>query len=695
MDGTVPPYDGTGRSARPYTLSMLLAADVGNTQTVLGLYDGERLTEDWRLATERTRTGDELGVLLGGLLDLDAVDGICLSSTVPTLIREWERLAARWAQAPILVVGPGVKTGIPIRYDDPREVGPDRIVNSVAAKERYGAPVIVVDFGTSTNFDVVSAAGEYVGGVLAPGIETSMEALFARAARLVKVDYVEPPSAIGKTTVGGLQSGVVYGFAGQVDGIVAAIRGELGVEATRRGHWRPVGARRASFEHDLRRRSAPDPRWPPHRVGSERMIVPSQTLAVFALAALAILAVPGPAVIYIVTRSIHQGRGAGLTSVLGIHCGTLVHLVAATVGLSAILVSSASAFTVVKALGAIYLIVIGIRTLLGRADEADTDPQRPPRRKRRDFAEGVVVNVLNPKTALFFLAFLPQFVDPDLGHAWLQILVLGLTFMVLGLITDSMWALAAGSAGETLRKSRRWAQVQRYVSGSVFVGLGVVTALTGSPPEGVRRGVPRRLRGLEPQRHPRREDDRRRVTRPLGVIEGAVGAAERRGRWHGAVEQRAADGDRHRQDARRRGNGKLPDQRPDPLGELLQLTSAPDARREHGDLLAAPACDDVGRPQALAEPAHDLDQHLVADGVAEAVVDRLEPVEVDDEQARGHSATDDAGVLCGHRLLERATVRRARELVSPRICLLCGKLRGGARPAALSEQQGRREATSR
>ena len=137
---------------------MLLAVDVGNTQTVLGLYDGERLTEDWRLATERTRTGDELGVLLGGLLDLDAVDGICLSSTVPTLIREWERLAARWAQAPILVVGPGVKTGIPIRYDDPREVGPDRIVNSVAAKERYGAPVIVVDFGTSTNFDVVSAA---------------------------------------------------------------------------------------------------------------------------------------------------------------------------------------------------------------------------------------------------------------------------------------------------------------------------------------------------------------------------------------------------------------------------------------------------------------------------------------------------------------------------------------------------------
>jgi type III pantothenate kinase len=128
-------------------------------------------------------------------------------------------------------VGPGVKTGVPIRYDDPREVGPDRIVNAVAARTRYGAPVIVVDFGTSTNFDVVSVEGEYVGGVLAPGIETSMDALFARAARLVKVDFVEPPSVIGKTTVGGLQSGVVYGFAGQVDGIVEAIRGELGVEA--------------------------------------------------------------------------------------------------------------------------------------------------------------------------------------------------------------------------------------------------------------------------------------------------------------------------------------------------------------------------------------------------------------------------------------------------------------------------------
>jgi threonine/homoserine/homoserine lactone efflux protein len=210
------------------------------------------------------------------------------------------------------------------------------------------------------------------------------------------------------------------------------------------------------------------------------VIIESHTLLVFSLAALAILSVPGPAVLYIVTRSIDQGRGAGLASVLGIHVGTLFHLAFATLGLSAILVSSAAAFTVVKLLGALYLIVIGIRTLLGKADEADTDPQRPPRRRRRDFAEGVVVNVFNPKTALFFLAFLPQFVEPAKGQPWLQILVLGLTFILLGLITDSIWALAAGSAGETLRKSRKWAQVQRYVSGTIFVGLGIVTALTGS-----------------------------------------------------------------------------------------------------------------------------------------------------------------------------------------------------------------------
>jgi type III pantothenate kinase len=205
----------------------LVVIDVGNTQTVLGLYEGEELVRHWRLATEPQRTGDELGLLLGGLLDLRAVDGICLSSTVPALIRSYEELAAG-VGASLLVVGPGTRTGIALRYDDPREVGPDRIANAVAARARYGAPSVVVDFGTSTNFDVVSADGEYVGGVLAPGIEISMEALFTRAARLVKVDFVAPENAIGKTTESALRSGLVYGFAGQVDGIIARIRTELG-----------------------------------------------------------------------------------------------------------------------------------------------------------------------------------------------------------------------------------------------------------------------------------------------------------------------------------------------------------------------------------------------------------------------------------------------------------------------------------
>ena len=210
---------------------MLLAVDVGNTQTVFGVFEGDDLADHWRVATEPTRTGDELGVLLGSLLELSRIEGVCLSSTVPQLVRAYEELVERSTAAELLVVGPGTKTGISIRYDDPREVGPDRIVNAVAAAERYGAPCIVVDFGTSTNFDVVSPAGEYVGGVLAPGIEISMDALFERAARLVKVDFAEPPSAIGKTTATALQSGLVYGFGGQVDGIVAAIRRELGADA--------------------------------------------------------------------------------------------------------------------------------------------------------------------------------------------------------------------------------------------------------------------------------------------------------------------------------------------------------------------------------------------------------------------------------------------------------------------------------
>jgi type III pantothenate kinase len=212
---------------------MLLAVDVGNTQTVFGLFDGERLVEHWRVATEAERTGDEVGALVARLLELrdlgfDEVAGVCLATTVPPLVRAYTEFAERYAEAPLLVVGPGTKTGVPVRYDDPREVGPDRIVNAVAARERYGGPCIVVDFGTSTNFDAVSAAGEYVGGVLAPGIEVSMEALFARAARLTSVDFRAPERTIATSTTAALQSGVVFGFAGQVDGIVERMRAELG-----------------------------------------------------------------------------------------------------------------------------------------------------------------------------------------------------------------------------------------------------------------------------------------------------------------------------------------------------------------------------------------------------------------------------------------------------------------------------------
>jgi type III pantothenate kinase len=212
---------------------VLLAVDVGNTQTALGLYDGEELVESWRVATEAERTGDEIAALVVRLLELrdlgfDDVTDVALCSAVPLLVRAYQEVAERYAEAPLMVLGPGVKTGIPILYDDPREVGPDRIANAVAARERHGAPCIVVDFGTSTNFDAVSSAGEYVGGVLAPGIEISMDALFLRAARLTRVDFAEPRTVIGKTTVSALQSGLVYGFAGQVDGIVGRMREELG-----------------------------------------------------------------------------------------------------------------------------------------------------------------------------------------------------------------------------------------------------------------------------------------------------------------------------------------------------------------------------------------------------------------------------------------------------------------------------------
>jgi len=191
-----------------------------------------------------------------------------------------------------------------------------------------------------------------------------------------------------------------------------------------------------------------------------------------------LLAIPGPAVLYVVARSIHQGRRAGLASVLGIHVGTLFHIAGATAGLSALIVSSAVAFSAVKIAGAVYLVGLGLWTLFSRS--ADTEIALGDERSlRRAFAQGIVVNVLNPKTALFFLAFLPQFVDRNAPHPALQIAFLGLLFAALGLITDSLWALAAGTAGGLLRRSRRFVRVQRYVTGTVYVGLGVATALAG------------------------------------------------------------------------------------------------------------------------------------------------------------------------------------------------------------------------
>ena len=211
---------------------MLLAVDVGNTSSVIGLFDGGALAAEWRIAT-RFRTTDELEVVLRGLLAArgtrtDSITAGVLSTTVPPVQQAWEEVLGRVSGVEPVTVGPGVRSGVPVRVQNPREVGPDRIANVAAAAATVGAPSIVVDFGTATNFDVVADDGAFVGGSIAPGLEVSMEALFARAARLGKVELVAPPTAIGTTTVDSLQSGAVYGFAGLVDGIVARLRAELG-----------------------------------------------------------------------------------------------------------------------------------------------------------------------------------------------------------------------------------------------------------------------------------------------------------------------------------------------------------------------------------------------------------------------------------------------------------------------------------
>ncbi len=209
---------------------MLLAIDVGNTNTVLGMYDGDALISSWRIKTDARTTADEMALTYRGLLaDQDPVTGIALCSTVPAVLREMRVMLDRYfADVATVIVEPGTKTGVPVLTDNPKEVGADRIVNTIAAHHLFGGPCIVVDFGTSTNLDVVSAKGEFLGGALAPGIEISIDALAQRAAQLRKVELVRPRSAIGKNTVEALQSGALYGFAGQVDGLVDRIIAELG-----------------------------------------------------------------------------------------------------------------------------------------------------------------------------------------------------------------------------------------------------------------------------------------------------------------------------------------------------------------------------------------------------------------------------------------------------------------------------------
>jgi type III pantothenate kinase len=213
--------------------AMLLVVDVGNTQTHFGVYRGGELAEHWRFATVRESTSDEVGAVLANLLALRGLafpdlEASIVSSTVPELGVAWPQMAGRYLSHRMLVVGPSIRTGMPIRIDNPHEVGADRLVNAVAAYDRVAGSCVVVDFGTAITYDVVSSAGEYLGGIITPGAEISIEALSARAAKLPKVELAEPKALIGKSTVDAIRSGIVYGFAGQVDGIIRRLRAELG-----------------------------------------------------------------------------------------------------------------------------------------------------------------------------------------------------------------------------------------------------------------------------------------------------------------------------------------------------------------------------------------------------------------------------------------------------------------------------------
>lgn len=212
---------------------MLLAIDIGNTNIVLGIYEGNDLRHSWRISTDPYKTADEIGILIKQLFNykgvsLEDVNSIIISSVVPTIMGSVETMCEEYFKVKPFIVGPGIKTGLVIKFENPKEVGADRIVNAVAAIEKYGTPAVVVDFGTATTFDAISKEGHYLGGAIAPGIRISMDALFSKAAKLPRVELQKPPNVIGNTTVRGMQSGIVYGYIGQVDGIVGRMKEELG-----------------------------------------------------------------------------------------------------------------------------------------------------------------------------------------------------------------------------------------------------------------------------------------------------------------------------------------------------------------------------------------------------------------------------------------------------------------------------------
>ena len=215
---------------------MLLVIDVGNSNTVLGIYQGDELKKDWRVGTDKNRTVDEYAMLINNLFSLSGLsfadlDAVIVSCVVPPMLNTLERLCKQYFQLDAYVVGPGIKTGMPIQYDNPKEVGADRIVNAVAAYDKCKCSLIVVDFGTATTFDVISADGAYQGGAIAPGVGISAEALFARASKLPRVEFLRPPQIIAKNTVNSMQAGIFFGYVGLVEGIVGRMQKELDGEA--------------------------------------------------------------------------------------------------------------------------------------------------------------------------------------------------------------------------------------------------------------------------------------------------------------------------------------------------------------------------------------------------------------------------------------------------------------------------------